>query len=103
MNRTIRTTVSGAIALLLATVGLISLVQAPASAFVDRDCGDFASQAAAQHFFLDAGPGDPHALDYDGDGVACESNPCPCIGRGTTSPQTAATPPLSMDILIRGP
>ena len=93
MNRTIRTTVSGAITLLLATVGLISIVQAPASAFVDRDCGDFASQAAAQHFFLDAGPGDPHALDYDGDGVACESNPCPCIGRGTTSPQTAATPP----------
>ncbi|MGY2703330.1 endonuclease YncB(thermonuclease family) [Nocardioides sp. HB32] len=46
----------------------------------DRDCGDFATQAAAQHFFLDQGgpQRDPHGLDADGDGIACESNPCPC-------------------------
>ncbi len=46
----------------------------------DRDCGDFATQAGAQQFFLSqGGPGsDPHSLDSDGDGVACESNPCPC-------------------------
>lgn len=46
----------------------------------DRDCGDFASQKAAQEFFIaHGGPqSDPHRLDGDGDGVACEANPCPC-------------------------
>ncbi len=46
----------------------------------DRDCGDFNTQAAAQNVFLDHGgpDSDPHALDADGDGIACESNPCPC-------------------------
>jgi micrococcal nuclease len=43
----------------------------------DRDCGDFATQAEAQAFFLAAGgPGqDPHRLDNDKDGVACETLP----------------------------
>jgi endonuclease YncB( thermonuclease family) len=41
----------------------------------DRDCGDFATQAAAQAFYEQAGPGDPHRLDGDGDGRACESLP----------------------------
>lgn len=47
----------------------------------DRDCGDFATQKAAQKFFLaHGGPqSDPHRLDSDGDGIACESNPCPCF------------------------
>ena len=64
---------------------------APASA-TDRDCGDFPSQAAAQNFFLaNGGPQhDPHRLDDEGDGIACESNPCPCIGRGGSNPQTPA-------------
>lgn len=79
-----------ALALALLAWGLVASVQAPASAVVDRDCGDFASQAAAQGFFLQAGAGDPHRLDDDGDGVACESNPCPCTGRGTTTPQPLA-------------
>jgi endonuclease YncB( thermonuclease family) len=79
-----------ALALALVSLGLGFSAPAPASAVVDRDCGDFASQAAAQHFFLDAGSGDPHRLDDDGDGVACESNPCPCIGRGSTAPQQLA-------------
>src|SRR5690349_7082055 len=77
--------------LALVALGLGLPAPAPASAVVDRDCGDFASQAAAQRFFLNAGAGDPHRLDDDGDGVACESNPCPCIGRGTTSPQQLAS------------
>jgi len=79
-----------ALALAVVALGLSATAPAPASAVVDRDCGDFASQAGAQHFFLNAGAGDPHRLDDDGDGVACESNPCPCIGRGTTSPQQHA-------------
>jgi len=41
----------------------------------DRDCSDFRTQAEAQAFFLAAGPGDPHRLDADGNGLACESLP----------------------------
>ncbi len=41
----------------------------------DMDCGDFANQAEAQAFFEAAGAGDPHRLDGDGDGIACESLP----------------------------
>ena len=39
----------------------------------DMDCSDFSSQAEAQAFFEQAGPGDPHRLDGDNDGVACEA------------------------------
>lgn len=68
------------ITLLLAIAGLAVGASAQAVAFSDRDCGDFSSQAAAQNFFISAGgPGsDPHALDADGDGIACETLPCPC-------------------------
>ncbi|MEO8391433.1 MAG: excalibur calcium-binding domain-containing protein [Chloroflexota bacterium] len=43
----------------------------------DRDCGDFQTHAEAQAFFLAAGgPGrDPHRLDGDHDGSACEALP----------------------------
>jgi len=69
-------------ALLLTTAvssSLAVLAASPASAFVDRDCGDFANQKAAQIFYLKAGgpSSDPHNLDSDNDGVACESNPAP--------------------------
>jgi hypothetical protein len=42
----------------------------------DRDCPDFTSQAEAQQFFIDnGGPSrDPHRLDRDKDGIACENN-----------------------------
>ena len=39
---------------------------------VDRDCSDFKTWQAAQNFFKQAGPGDPHRLDGDSDGIACE-------------------------------
>lgn len=41
----------------------------------DRNCGDFETQGQAQAFYEAAGgPGsDPHGLDGDGNGVACES------------------------------
>ena len=69
-------------ALLLTTAvssSLAVLTASPASAFVDRDCGDFANQKAAQIFYLKAGgpSSDPHNLDSDNDGVACEPNPAP--------------------------
>jgi micrococcal nuclease len=43
----------------------------------DRDCSDFATQAEAQAFFIAAGgpEKDPHRLDGDNDGVACETLP----------------------------
>ncbi|QQG43377.1 MAG: thermonuclease family protein [Candidatus Daviesbacteria bacterium] len=43
----------------------------------DKDCGDFATQSEAQAFFISqGGPGkDPHRLDRDNDGVACETLP----------------------------
>lgn len=83
------------LALLIVTLGVTTWTQAPASAVVDRDCGDFSSQAAAQNFFLaNGGPqNDPHRLDSEGDGIACETNPCPCIGRGGSTPPANNTPP----------
>lgn len=47
----------------------------PAAIERDRDCKDFPTQAAAQSFFVRAGTGDPHRLDRDKDGVACERLP----------------------------
>lgn len=41
----------------------------------DRDCADFATHDEAQTFFVKAGVGDPHNLDRDSDGVACETLP----------------------------
>lgn len=43
----------------------------------DYDCSDFSAQDEAQEFFeSEGGPNDdPHNLDRDGDGVACEALP----------------------------
>jgi endonuclease YncB( thermonuclease family) len=41
----------------------------------DKDCSDFDTQPEAQRFFESRQPGDPHNLDGDGDGQACESLP----------------------------
>jgi micrococcal nuclease len=42
----------------------------PASSGADKNCSDFARSSEAQEYLL---PGDPHGLDSDGDGVACDS------------------------------
>lgn len=39
----------------------------------DKDCSDFRSWTEAQTFFIENGPGDPHRLDADNDGIACEA------------------------------
>lgn len=53
--------------------------QVPKSDYLggDKDCGDFATHAEAQSFFIaQGGPNsDPHRLDADHDGVACETLP----------------------------
>jgi endonuclease YncB( thermonuclease family) len=64
-----------AVLALLAT----SFLLLPPSSAADKDCSDFATQRAAQIFYLKHNPkADPHNLDGEGDGIACESNPCPC-------------------------
>ncbi|OZT11200.1 hypothetical protein CHN50_18175 [Priestia aryabhattai] len=40
----------------------------------DADCSDFNTQTEAQAFFESAGHGDPHDLDRDNDGMACDAN-----------------------------
>lgn len=54
--------------------------------FVDLDCSDFATQAEAQAV-LDADQTDPHRLDSDGDGIACERP----VVTTTTQPQATTT------------
>lgn len=75
----------------------LSMVASPASAHRrDYDCSDFATQAEAEEYLL---PGDPYNLDADGDGIACEDNPCPCSytggagGRGGASESTTKPAP----------
>lgn len=41
----------------------------------DYDCSDFSTHREAQAFFESEGSGDPHRLDRDGDGIACETLP----------------------------
>jgi hypothetical protein len=79
-------------AVVLIALGLGAQLPGTASA-ADLDCADFSSQAEAQENLL---PGDPHGLDGDSDGVACEDNPCPCsTGTPTESgePESAPSPP----------
>ena len=53
---------------------------APSSSSADKDCSDFRTQKQAQRFFQSHNPSqDPHRLDRDGDGIACESLRCPCV------------------------
>lgn len=54
-------------------VSLIAAWAAPAMAQRDMNCSDFSSWEEAQAFYERNGPGDPHGLDRDGDGIACEA------------------------------
>lgn len=84
---------------LLLVVGVLAsaltvAVPSTGSAFSDRDCADFDTQSQAQRFFLDQGgpSDDPHRLDADGDGQACDSLPCPCgAGSGGSSGSAGAS------------
>jgi micrococcal nuclease len=59
----------------LALLAAAALAQ-PAAAFRDRDCADFKTHAQAQRFFEKHNPSrDPHGLDGDDDGKACEDLP----------------------------
>ncbi|HEU4904775.1 MAG TPA: excalibur calcium-binding domain-containing protein [Solirubrobacterales bacterium] len=56
---------------MLGAIALFACAPAGAQA-ADLDCADFATQEEAQEHLL---PGDPHRLDGDNDGVACETLP----------------------------
>ena len=56
------------------TTSIPSSANIPACINSECDCSDFTTQAQAQNV-LDADFGDPHGLDGDKDGVACESLP----------------------------
>ncbi|MEV6905388.1 excalibur calcium-binding domain-containing protein [Amycolatopsis sp. NPDC051071] len=66
-----------------------ALAEAPAAA--DLDCGDFQFQEDAQAV-LDKDRSDPHGLDRDKDGIACETLP----KRGT-APTKTITPPVTTE------
>lgn len=68
----------------------ITPTSASATHGFDKDCGDFGSQSSAQ-YHLNAHPGDPDGLDADKDGIACESNKCPCYYGSGTQPEPAPT------------
>lgn len=50
-----------------------SLLENSFSGGGDRDCSDFSSWREAQEFYERNRVGDPHRLDADRDGIACES------------------------------
>lgn len=55
-------------------------IAAPSPSSADKDCSHFHTQKQAQRFFQSHNPSrDPHRLDEDGDGIACESVHCPCV------------------------
>ena len=61
----------------------------------DRNCSDFDTWQQAQDFFLSAGgpESDPHRLDRDGDGIACEGLPgAPSQATPIRTPTITATP-----------
>jgi hypothetical protein len=66
----------------VAAAGLVGVLLASSATAGALNCSDFASQAAAQSYFLShGGPSqDPAGLDPDRDGLACESNPPPYRG-----------------------
>jgi len=79
---------------MLGAIALFACAPAGAQA-ADLDCADFANQAEAQESLY---PGDPHRLDGDSDGIACEDLPCPCStsagsGPGPSTPTVVKPPP----------
>jgi len=60
----------------------------------DKNCSNFQTWQEANGFFLNAGPGDPHHLDSNHDGVPCESLPGAPGGASSApsnTPRPAAT------------
>jgi endonuclease YncB( thermonuclease family) len=81
--------------LLAMLAGVLTLLTPATAQAADKNCSDFATQKAAQIFYLNAGgPAiDPNNLDgSDNDGIVCESNPCPCYYATSTPAKPVAKP-----------
>jgi hypothetical protein len=65
--------------------------------FKDRNCSDFATWEEAQSFFLaNGGPAlDPHGLDADSDGIACEGLPNAPQNPATATAQAVTVTPAN--------
>lgn len=80
------------IAALLTVVALVSIAgvasgdPAPPVAHASTVCADFPNQAAAQRA--------ANTVDADGDGIYCESLPCPCLKPGAPLPPVPTATPL---------
>lgn len=63
------------LAVLAMAVFAIALAAPAASTAGDKDCSDFSTWRQAQNFYIKHGgpKRDPHHLDADHDGIACES------------------------------
>ncbi|MEA2270613.1 MAG: hypothetical protein QOD55_2286 [Solirubrobacteraceae bacterium] len=68
---------------LVAAVALVALL--PTAGASAATCADHPNQAAAQRA--------QDTRDADGDGIYCESNPCPCLTGGSTAPKTTSPKP----------
>jgi hypothetical protein len=87
--------------LVLVSAGLVLILATTHASGSDRDCSDFKNQKKAQLFFLrHGGPNsDPDGLDADHDGIACESNPCPCSHRRHLSSTELIAPVRSREVI----
>ena len=80
-SRTLARLAGSTVAVLLGTALALPLAGvASAAPALDKDCKDFASQAAAQAYFRANGNRD--RLDLDGDGIACENHEYASGGSG---------------------
>lgn len=89
MRKITRRSSAAASAALVVGALVLTAPLAFAQEFEDRNCNDFETQEEAQQFFeQEGGPEeDPHQLDDDGDGVACEG----LAGSPVTSPTPTPT------------
>ncbi len=82
---------------------VVTPTQAPAPPTLgpvqDRNCSDFDTWLEAQEFFKSAGgpDSDPHRLDRDGDGIACQSLPGAPTSAATPMPTDIQTAILEFD------
>jgi hypothetical protein len=80
---------------MLVAAALITIALLPSPALA-ATCADYTTQADAQR------AGDTR--DADGDGVLCESLPCPCLGAGSSSPPPPPpSPPAAVAPSCRRP
>jgi hypothetical protein len=88
------------ITLLLLVVVLVAIAPA-AMAQTDLDCADFSSQQEAQEE-LESDSSDPHGLDADNDGVACESLGAAGSGLARTAGEANTLQIIGSTILLAG-